>query len=131
MWLGERRHLSLWDDAAKAGCSALSGSRPIRWLQGTPAGHQVENKRDDEEDDKDVDPAAEGIAADEAYEPAKKEDDGDCPKHGGSPVDGRTFRRARAGREACMWYVAGCRGQVVLTVTFGRVCWCGGEQYDF
>lgn len=62
-------------------------SRPFKrglngiFLYGTTAGEQVEDENDDGEDDEDMNPSAEGVAADQAQQPEDEENDGDGPKH--------------------------------------------------
>jgi len=51
----------------------------------SPAGEEVEDKDDDGENEKDMDPAAQGVTANESYYPEKEKDDGDRPKHCCSP----------------------------------------------
>ena len=50
-------------------------------LCGTATGEQVEDEYDDGEDDKDMNPSAEGIAADQTQQPEDEQNDGDGPKH--------------------------------------------------
>jgi hypothetical protein len=50
-------------------------------LQRSSAGEKIEDEHNDCEDEKDVDPAAEGVAADESNDPEDEENNGDCPKH--------------------------------------------------
>jgi hypothetical protein len=45
------------------------------------AGEEVEDEYDDGQDEKYVDPAAEGVTADHAKQPKDEQNDGDCPKH--------------------------------------------------
>ena len=51
-------------------------------LHSTAAGEQVEDEDDDSKDDEDMNPCAEHVKSDEAYQPKQEEDDGDGPKHG-------------------------------------------------
>src|ERR1700738_3700611 len=50
-------------------------------LKCASAGEQVEDEDDDGEDEKDVNPATQGVAANQTYDPEDEEDNGDCPKH--------------------------------------------------
>jgi hypothetical protein len=50
-------------------------------LKSPSAGHKVEDKNDDGKDQKDMNPAAERIAADKSYDPEDEEDNRDSPKH--------------------------------------------------
>ena len=50
-------------------------------LESSSAGEEVEDEDDDGEDEKDVDPATQGVAADQSYDPKDEEDNSDCPKH--------------------------------------------------
>jgi hypothetical protein len=50
-------------------------------LQRSAAGKEVEDENDDREDEKEMNPAAHGVAADQSEDPKYKEDDGDRPKH--------------------------------------------------
>jgi hypothetical protein len=50
-------------------------------LNGSSAGHEVEDQNDNGENQKDMNPAPEGIAADQTYDPEDEEDNGDSPKH--------------------------------------------------
>jgi hypothetical protein len=54
-------------------------------LNRSPAGHKVVNKNDDGKNQKDMNPAAEGIAADQSYDPENEEDNRNSPKHCRSP----------------------------------------------
>jgi hypothetical protein len=45
------------------------------------AGQEVEDEHNDCEDQKDVDPSTQCVAADESYDPEEEENNGDCPKH--------------------------------------------------
>jgi hypothetical protein len=51
----------------------------------SPAGHKVEDEHNDGEDKKDVNPTAQGVAADESYYPEDEKNNGDGPKHCRSP----------------------------------------------
>jgi hypothetical protein len=46
------------------------------------AGEQVEDEDDHSQDEKDMDPTSEGVAADQTDQPEEEENDGDSPKHG-------------------------------------------------
>jgi hypothetical protein len=48
----------------------------------TATREQVEDENDDGEDDEDMNPSTEGVAADQAQQPEDEENDGDGPKHG-------------------------------------------------
>jgi hypothetical protein len=50
-------------------------------LESSSAGEEVEDEDDDGEDEKDVDPATQGVAANQSYDPEDEEDNSDCPKH--------------------------------------------------
>jgi hypothetical protein len=50
-------------------------------LERSSSGHQVEDEHDDGKDQKDVNPSAEGVTADESYDPEDEKNNGDCPKH--------------------------------------------------
>jgi hypothetical protein len=48
---------------------------------GTSTGHEIEDEHNDGEHQKDMNPSAEGVTADESYDPEDEKDDCDCPKH--------------------------------------------------
>jgi hypothetical protein len=48
---------------------------------GSSARHEVEDEHDNGEDQKNVNPAAHRVAADESYDPEDEENNCDCPKH--------------------------------------------------
>jgi hypothetical protein len=48
---------------------------------GSSAGHEIEDEYDDGQDEKDVYPAAQCVAADESYDPENEENNCNCPKH--------------------------------------------------
>jgi hypothetical protein len=50
-------------------------------LERSSTRHQIEDEHNDGEDQKDVNPAAERVAADESYDPEDEKDNRDCPKH--------------------------------------------------
>ena len=50
-------------------------------LQRAAACDEVEDENDDGEDDEEMNPSAEGVAADQAQQPEDEENDGDGPKH--------------------------------------------------
>jgi hypothetical protein len=50
-------------------------------LKGSSPGHQIEDEHDDGKDEKDMDPSAQCVAADESYDPEEEENNCDCPKH--------------------------------------------------
>ena len=50
-------------------------------LKCSPAGHEIKDEHDDGEDEKNVNPSAHGVTADETYDPEDEKDDRDCPKH--------------------------------------------------
>jgi hypothetical protein len=52
---------------------------------GSPTGHEVEDEHDDGQNEKDMNPSSERIAADKTYDPEDEENNGDCPKHFRSP----------------------------------------------
>jgi len=51
------------------------------WLERSSTGEQVEDEHDDGKDQKDVNPSAEGVTADESYDPEDEKNNCDCPKH--------------------------------------------------
>jgi len=51
------------------------------WLERSSTGHQVEDEHDDGKDQKDVNPSAESVTADESYDPEDEKNNRDCPKH--------------------------------------------------
>jgi hypothetical protein len=51
------------------------------WLERPSAGHEIEDEDDYGEDKENVNPATEGVAADESNDPKNEENNGDCPKH--------------------------------------------------
>ena len=54
---------------------------PRRGSHHSSAGQEVEDEHNDCEDQKDVDPSTQCVAADESYDPEEEENNGDCPKH--------------------------------------------------
>ena len=60
-------------------------------LERSSAGEEIEDEHDDGEDQKDVYPAAEGIAADESYDPEDEKNNRDSPKHFVLLDDGRLY----------------------------------------
>ena len=50
-------------------------------LDRASAREQVEDEHDDGEDEEEMNPAAEGVAADDAKQPQYEQNDGDRPKH--------------------------------------------------
>jgi hypothetical protein len=53
----------------------------VGWLERSSTGHQVEDEHDDGKDQEDVNPSAEGVTADESYDPEDEKNNRDCPKH--------------------------------------------------
>jgi hypothetical protein len=53
---------------------------------GSPAGHEIEDEHDDGENQKDMNPSSQRVAADESQDPEDEENDRDCPKHFCSPT---------------------------------------------
>jgi hypothetical protein len=45
------------------------------------AGQEVEDEHNDGEDQKDVNPSTQRVAANESYDPEEEENNCDCPKH--------------------------------------------------
>jgi hypothetical protein len=70
---------ALFPNKKHRGTSAASTEK-LR-LKGSSAGQEVKDENDDGENQKDMNPAAEGIAADQTYDPKDEEDNGDSPKH--------------------------------------------------
>ena len=60
----------------------MAVSRSLVELKRSSTGHKVKDENDDGKDQKDVNPAAERIAADKSYDPEDEENNGDSPKHG-------------------------------------------------
>ena len=58
-------------------------------LERSSAGHEVEDEDDDGENQEDVDPAAEGVTADQTHDPENEENDSDGPKHDGLLIESR------------------------------------------
>jgi hypothetical protein len=54
----------------------------LDWLERSSTGHQVEDEHDDGEDQKDVNPSTEGVAANKTNDPEDEKNNCDCPKHG-------------------------------------------------
>jgi hypothetical protein len=54
-------------------------------LKRSSARQEVEDEHNDGEYQEDVYPSAQRVTADESYDPEDEKDNGDCPKHGGSP----------------------------------------------
>jgi hypothetical protein len=54
---------------------------PRRGSNRSSAGQEVEDEHNDGEDQKDVNPSAQRITANESYDPEEEENNGDCPKH--------------------------------------------------
>jgi hypothetical protein len=50
-------------------------------LDGPTALKKIEDEHDHGQNQKDVDPSAQGVAADQADNPEEEEHDGDCPEH--------------------------------------------------
>ena len=75
----------------------------------SPAGHEVEDEHNNGEDKKDVNPTAQGVAADESYYPEDEKNNGDGPKHCRSP------KRSRFG------FSGSQNGVQLLAVTCGKV----------
>jgi hypothetical protein len=50
------------------------------------ARHEIEDEYDDGENQKDVNPASQGVAANESHDPEDEEDNRNCPKHFRSPI---------------------------------------------
>jgi hypothetical protein len=44
-------------------------------------GHEIEDQHDNSENQKDVDPSAQCVTADESYDPEDEENNRNCPKH--------------------------------------------------
>ena len=44
-------------------------------------GHEVEDEHDDGENQKNMDPSSERVAADESYDPEDEKNNRNCPKH--------------------------------------------------
>jgi hypothetical protein len=59
----------------------LVGPTLFRRLKCSSAGQEVKDKNDDGKDQEDMNPTAQGVAADQSYDPENEEDNGDCPKH--------------------------------------------------
>jgi hypothetical protein len=53
----------------------------IQTSDGSSAGHQIEDEHDDGENQKDMNPASQCVAADESYDPENEENNRNCPKH--------------------------------------------------
>src|SRR6266478_1716821 len=49
------------------------------------AGHEIEDEHDDGENQKDMNPPSQGVAADESQDPEDEENNCNCPKHVCSP----------------------------------------------
>jgi hypothetical protein len=50
-------------------------------LKRSSSREKIKDEHDDGKDQKDVNPPAEGVAADESYYPEDEKNNGDCPKH--------------------------------------------------
>jgi len=59
------------------------------------ARHQIEDEHDDGENQKDMNPPSQCVAADESYDPEDEENNRNCPKHFCSPrtIAGFSFPR--------------------------------------
>ncbi len=55
--------------------------RGVLRLESLSARQQVEDEDNERQDEKDMNPSAERVAADQAENPEDEQDDGDCPKH--------------------------------------------------
>jgi hypothetical protein len=63
-------------------CVMFGAGDPARaGLECAPSGEQIEDEDDDGEHEKDVNPAAQGVTADQPEKPQYDQNDGDCPKH--------------------------------------------------
>ena len=51
------------------------------WLYCSSTRQKVKDKNDDGQNEQDMDPSAEGVTADESYDPEDEEDNSDCPEH--------------------------------------------------
>jgi hypothetical protein len=58
-----------------------AASRSSAGLKRSSTGHKVEDENNNGKDQKDVNPTAERIAADESYDPENEENNRDSPKH--------------------------------------------------
>jgi hypothetical protein len=56
-----------------------------RWLKfaldRSSTGQQVEDEHNDGENEKDMNPSAHGVTANESYDPEDEKNNRDCPKH--------------------------------------------------
>jgi hypothetical protein len=50
-------------------------------LDGSSARHEIEDEHDDGENQKDMNPTSQCVAADESYNPEDEENNRNCPKH--------------------------------------------------
>jgi hypothetical protein len=54
-------------------------------LKRSSTGQKIEDEHNDGENEKDMNPSAHGVTADESYDPEDEKDNSDCPKHFCSP----------------------------------------------
>src|SRR5260370_27868438 len=80
------------------------------------ARHEIEDEHDDGENQKDMDPSSQRVAADESEDPENEENDGNCPKHLCTP------RRLPGLTSPVRRYVQYCPYRVIRCRTRGAGC---------